>query len=227
MDRHGRAGAAARRRPRPPWRFPLGSGPYRLAKFEAGRSATYERVADYWGKDLPVNVGRNNFGTLRNEYFRDATVLIEALKGDLFDFRAENVRPQLGHRLRQFPRREGGPPDQGGVPRSRQRQHAGLRASTLRRAKFADPRVRRAFNLAMNFEEMNRALFFGLYKRIDSYYFGSELASSGLPEGDELAILESREGQGPGQPSSPRPTRTPSTARRRPCARTCARPSAS
>ena len=60
-----------------------------------------------------------------------------------------------------------------------------------RRAKFADPRVRRAFNLAMNFEEMNRSLFFGLYKRIDSYYFGSELASSGLPEGDELAILES------------------------------------
>ncbi|KQP52141.1 extracellular solute-binding protein [Methylobacterium sp. Leaf106] len=169
--------------------IPLGSGPYRLAKFEAGRSVTYERVPDYWGADLPVNVGRNNFGTMRNEYFRDATVLIEALKGDLFDFRAENIARNWATAYDDFPAVKEGRlikeefPDRGnGIMQAF--------VFNTRKAKFADERVRRAFNLAMNFEEMNRALFFGLYKRIDSYYFGSELASSGLPQGAELAILD-------------------------------------
>ncbi|MCC0807067.1 ABC transporter substrate-binding protein [Methylobacterium sp. W2] len=169
--------------------IPLGSGPYRIAKFEAGRSVTYERVPDYWGADLPVNVGRNNFGTMRNEYFRDATVLIEALKGDLFDFRAENVARNWATAYDEFPAVKEGRlikeefPDRGnGIMQAF--------VFNTRKAKFADERVRRAFNLAMNFEEMNRALFFGLYKRIDSYYFGSELASSGLPQGAELAILD-------------------------------------
>jgi microcin C transport system substrate-binding protein len=169
--------------------IPLGSGPYRLAKFDPGRSATYERVADYWGKDLPVNLGRNNFGTMRYEYFRDSTVLIEALKGDLFDFRTENVARNWATAYDDFPAVKEGRlvkeefPDRGnGIMQAF--------VFNLRKAKFADERVRRAFNLAMNFEEMNRALFYGLYKRIDSYYFGSELASSGLPEGEERALLE-------------------------------------
>ncbi|HEX8416908.1 MAG TPA: extracellular solute-binding protein [Methylobacterium sp.] len=169
--------------------IPLGSGPYRLARFDAGRSATYERVADYWGRDLPVNLGRNNFGTMRYEYFRDSTVLIEALKGDLFDFRTENVARNWATAYDEFPAVKEGRlvkeefPDRG----------TGIMQAFVfnqRKDKFSDERVRRAFNLAMNFEEMNRALFFGLYKRIDSYYFGSELASSGLPEGDERAVLD-------------------------------------
>ncbi|GJD97172.1 extracellular solute-binding protein [Methylobacterium iners] len=169
--------------------IPLGSGPYRLAKFDPGRSATYERVADYWGKDLPVNLGRNNFGTMRYEYFRDSTVLIEALKGDLFDFRTENVARNWATAYDDFPAVKEGRlvkeefPDRGnGIMQAF--------VFNLRKPKFADERVRRAFNLAMNFEEMNRALFYGLYKRIDSYYFGSELASSDLPAPDELALLE-------------------------------------
>ena len=82
---------------------PLGSGPYRLAKFEPGRTATYTRVPDYWGKDLPVNAGRYNFDTERYEYFRDGTVLVEALKGDLYDYPCREHRPELGDGLRGFP----------------------------------------------------------------------------------------------------------------------------
>ncbi|MBX9931272.1 MAG: extracellular solute-binding protein [Methylobacterium sp.] len=169
--------------------IPLGSGPYRLAKFEPGRSATYERVADYWGKDLPVNVGRNNFGTIRNEYFRDSTVLIEALKGDLYDFRTENVARNWATAYDDFPAVKEGRLVKEEFP---DRGNGNMQAFVFntRKPKFADERVRRAFNLAMNYEEMNRALFFGLYRRIDSYYFGSELASSGLPGPEELALLE-------------------------------------
>jgi microcin C transport system substrate-binding protein len=169
---------------------PLGSGPYRLAKFEPGRTATYTRVPDYWGKDLPVNAGRYNFATERYEYFRDGTVLVEALKGDLYDFRVENIARNWATAYDDFPAvREGrlikeAFPDRGmGIMQAF--------AFNTRRDKFKDPRVRRAFNLAMNYEEMNRALFYGLYSRINSYFFGSELASSGLPEGEEKAILES------------------------------------
>ncbi|GJE16911.1 extracellular solute-binding protein [Methylobacterium marchantiae] len=169
--------------------IPLGSGPYRLAKFEPGRSVTYERVPDYWGADLPVNVGRNNFGTMRNEYFRDSTVLIEALKGDLFDFRAENIARNWATAYDDFPAVKEGRLIKEEFP---DRGNGNMQAFVFntRKGKFADERVRRAFNLAMNFEEMNRSLFYGLYKRIDSYYFGSELASSALPQGEELAILE-------------------------------------
>jgi microcin C transport system substrate-binding protein len=170
--------------------IPLGSGPYRLEKFEPGRTATYARVADYWGKDLPVNAGRNNFGTVRYEYFRDGTVLVEALKGDLYDFRVENIARNWATAYDDFPAVKEGRlikeafPDRG----------TGIMQAFVfntRKDKFKDQRVRRAFNLAMNYEEMNKALFYGLYKRINSYFFGSELASSGLPEGREREVLES------------------------------------
>ena len=170
---------------------PLGSGPYRLARFEPGRTATYERVADYWGRDLPVNAGRNNFGTQRYEYFRDGTVLVEALKGDLYDFRAENIARNWATAYDDFPAVKDGRLIKQEFP---DRGNGNMQAFVfnLRKDKFKDERVRRAFNLAMNFEEMNKALFYGLYKRIDSYYFGSELAASAnLPEGEERALLES------------------------------------
>ena len=168
---------------------PLGSGPYKLEKFDPGRSATYTRVADYWGKDLAVNAGRNNFGTQRYEYFRDGTVLVEALKGDLYDFRAENIARNWATAYDDFPAVKDGRLIKEAFP---DRGNGNMQAFIFntRKDKFKDPRVRRAFNLAMNFEEMNRALFYGLYKRIDSYFYGSELASSGLPEGEEKALLE-------------------------------------
>ncbi|SFM02138.1 microcin C transport system substrate-binding protein [Methylorubrum salsuginis] len=169
--------------------IPLGSGPYRLAKIDAGRYAIYERVADYWGKDLPVNRGRNNFGTIRFEYFRDGSVLLEALKGDLYDFRTENIARNWATQYDDFPAVKEGRLIKEEFPG----RGTGIMQAfvfNLRRDKFKDERVRRAFNLAMNFEEMNRQLFYGQYQRIDSYFFGSELAASGLPEGIERAILE-------------------------------------
>lgn len=170
--------------------IPLGSGPYRLARFDAGRSATYERVADYWGKDLPVNRGRNNFGTIRNEYFRDGSVLLEALKGDLYDFRTENIARNWAMAYDDFPAVKEGRLLKEEFPG----RGTGIMQAfvfNLRRDKFKDERVRRAFNLALNFEEMNRQLFYSQYSRIDSYFYGSDLAASGLPEGMERAILES------------------------------------
>jgi microcin C transport system substrate-binding protein len=168
---------------------PLGSGPYRLKDFTPGRSIIYEKVADYWGKDLNVIIGTRNFQTIRYEYFRDSTVALEAFKGDQVDWRTENSAknwatsydfPAVRDKkvvLEEFPIRNFG------VMQSF--------AFNIRRDKFKDARVRRAFNFVFDFEEMNRTIFFGQYKRISSYFEGSELASSGIPEGKELEILQS------------------------------------
>jgi microcin C transport system substrate-binding protein len=168
---------------------PLGSGPYRLKSFEAGRNASYERLKDYWGGAVNVNVGQNNFDEIRYEYYRDATVLLEAFKGDRFDFRTENSARNWATGYN-FPAREDGRVILEEFP---------LRATgvmqafvlNLRRNKFKDQRVRRALNLAFPFEEINKTIFSGQYERIASYFHGLELASSGLPEGQERAILES------------------------------------
>ena len=166
---------------------PLGSGAYRIKDFVPGRSISFERVKDYWGKDLNVNVGRDNFDEQRFEYFRDATVAIEAFKADQVDWRTENSAknwataydfPAVRDKrvvLEEFPIRNFGVMQ--------------AFAFNLRRPKFADIRVRRAFNLVFNFDEMNKQIFFGQYKRISSYFEGTELASSGLPQGLELDIL--------------------------------------
>ncbi len=194
LPKHWWTGTDAQGRQRDPTattlELPLGSGPYRLAKVDAGRSAVYERVDEYWGKDLPVNRGRYNFGTVRYEYFRDGSVLLEALKGDLYDFRNENVARNWATAYENFPAITEGRLIKEAFP-SRGTGIMQAFVFNLRRDKFKDERVRRAFNLALNFEEMNRQLFYGQYSRIDSYFFGSELASSGLPEGKEREILES------------------------------------
>jgi microcin C transport system substrate-binding protein len=167
---------------------PLGCGPYRIKEFEPARTIVYERVKDYWGKDLPVNVGINNFDEMRFIYLRDSTVALEAFKGDTADWRTENSAkdwalsynfPAVTEKRvlkQEFPSRNSG--------------NMQAFAFNIRRDKFKDARVRRAFNFALDFEEMNKQLFFGQYQRISSYFAGSKLASSGLPEGEELAILE-------------------------------------
>jgi microcin C transport system substrate-binding protein len=166
---------------------PLGSGPYKLKSLTPGRSLVFERVKDHWAKDLNVYVGQNNFDEIRFEYFRDATVAIEAFKADQVDWRSENSAknwataydfPAANDKrviLEEFPIRNFG--------------NMQAFAFNIRRDKFKDPKVRRAFNFAFDFEEMNKQIFFGKYKRIASYFEGTELASRGLPEGHELEIL--------------------------------------
>jgi microcin C transport system substrate-binding protein len=166
---------------------PLGSGPYRIKEFVAGRSITYERVKDYWGKDLAVAVGQSNFDEIRYEYFRDSTVALEAFKGDQVDWRVENIAKNWATAY-DFPAVK----DKRVVLEEFPVADLGIMQAFVfntRRAKFADARLRRAFNFAFDFDEMNKQLFFGQYHRITSYFDGTELASSGLPEGIELEIL--------------------------------------
>ena len=167
---------------------PLGAGPYRIKSFEPGRSIVYERVKDYWGERLNVNVGQNNFEEIRFEYFRDSTVALEAFKGDQIDWRTENSAknwataydfPAVRDKrvaIEEFPMRSRGVMQ--------------AFAFNIRRDKFKDPRLRRACNFAFDFEEMNKQIFFGQYRRISSYFDGTELASSGVPGGQELQILD-------------------------------------
>ncbi len=167
---------------------PLGCGPYRIKEFTAGRTIVYERVKNYWGKDLNVRIGRDNFDELLFEYYRNSTVAIEAFKADLIDWRTENSAKNWAT-VYDFPAVK----DKRVVLEEFQLRSSGVMQAfvfNIRRDKFKDPRVRRAFNYAFDYEEMNKQIFFGQYKRIASYFEGSELASSGLPEGKELEILE-------------------------------------
>ncbi|HMQ57850.1 MAG TPA: extracellular solute-binding protein, partial [Rhizobiaceae bacterium] len=167
---------------------PLGSGPYRIGAFNVGSTLTYERVADYWGKDVNVNIGRNNFDMISYTYFLDRSVEFEAFKADNFDYWEENEAkrwatgydfPKIGSITREE------------LPNAYRR--SGLMVGfvpNLRREQFRDARVRKALNLAFDFESLNRTIFFGQYERINSFFYGIDLASSGLPQGKELEILE-------------------------------------
>jgi microcin C transport system substrate-binding protein len=167
---------------------PLGSGPYKLKDFAPGHSLVYEKVDDYWGKELNVIVGTRNFQTIRYDYFRDSTVALEAFKADQVDWRVENSAKDWANSY-DFPAVR----DKRVVREEFPIRNAGVMqafAFNIRRDKFKDPRVRRAFNFAFDFEEMNRQLFFGQYQRIASYFSGTELAATGVPTGKELEILE-------------------------------------
>jgi microcin C transport system substrate-binding protein len=167
---------------------PLGSGPYRIKDFVAGRSVRLERVKDYWGANLPVRVGQENFDEMRFEFFRDNLVALEAFKADQADWIAENSAKQWATAY-EFPAVAEKRVIKEEFPISDLGRMQAF-AMNLRREQFKDARLRRAFNYAFDFEEMNKQLFFGQYKRIDSYFYGTELASTGLPEGEELKILE-------------------------------------
>jgi microcin C transport system substrate-binding protein len=153
---------------------PLGSGPYRIKSFEPGRTIVYERVRDYWGKTLNVRCGCNNFDELRFDYFRDLAVAFEAFKAGDLDWHVENSSKSWVVSY-DFPA-----VSEGRVVREEfPIRNVGIMqafAFNIRRAKFADARVRRAFNFAFDFEAINGEIFYGQYQRISSYFQGTELA---------------------------------------------------
>lgn len=166
---------------------PLSSGPYRIAKVDQGRTLTYERVADYWARDLPVNVGRYNFDRLTFVFFRDRTIALQAFKAGDYDFREEFTSkswatgydfPAVGKkwvRLESIPNLAPAP-----------RQYFVL---NLRRDKFKDARVREAFGLAFDFTWTNKNLFYGLYDRTLSIFQNTGMAARALPDGAETKLL--------------------------------------
>jgi microcin C transport system substrate-binding protein len=174
---------------------PLGSGAYRIKQFEADRYVLYERVPGYWADEVPVNVGSNNFQELHFDYFRDPNVAFEAFKAGVLDWRAENAAKNWATGY-DFPAASQGRVVLEKFPiRSVGMMQAF--AMNLRRPKFGDRRVRRAFNFAFNFERLNQELFYGEYSRINSYFDGTELACSGLPQGRELELLQPLRSQVP------------------------------
>jgi microcin C transport system substrate-binding protein len=167
--------------------IPVGSGAYRVKSFDAGRSITYERVKDYWGKDLPVAKGQYNFDEVKLTYFLDRTPAFEEFKSGKLDFWSENVASQWATAYG-FPAVQKGWVKKEAIPVKRVAVMQAF-VFNLRRPQFQDPRVRKAFALAFNFEETNKKLFYDLYVRVKSYFDNSELASTGLPQGREFEIL--------------------------------------
>jgi len=168
--------------------IPLGNGAYKIAAFVPGRSITYERVENYWARDLPVNVGANNFAKIRFEYFKDPTIAFEAFKAHQVDFWQETSAKNWATAY-DIP-----PVKDKRITREllSTKNNEGMQgfAFNIRRDKFADPRIREAFDWAFDFPWMNKNIFYGQYTRSNSYFANSELASSGIPQGLELAILE-------------------------------------
>ncbi len=167
---------------------PLGSGAYKIKRIEANRTIIMERVSDYWGKDLPVNKGLNNFDTLEFEYYRDAQVAIEAFTGGRFDFRREfsSKAWATSYKVPAV--------DKGHIKLERfdHNRPTGMQgfAYNIRRDLFKDPVVREALAYAFDFTWSNKNLFYGQYKRSRSYFDNSELEATGLPSDAELVLLE-------------------------------------
>ena len=167
---------------------PLGSGPYIVASHESGKFITYKRRPDYWAKDLPINVGRYNFDEIRFDYFRDRGIALEALKAQQIDLREEFIARDWSTAYDLPAVREGR------LIKQVFEDHSPSGAQgfflNMRRSKFSDVRVRKALDLAFDFEWMNKNIFYGLYKRTNSYFENSDLKASDLPSADELALLE-------------------------------------
>ena len=168
----------------------MGSGPYRIASFQAGGSIRFELRDDYWGKDLNVNVGQNNFGTITYTFFGDKNVEFEAFRAGNVDFYQDNSASHWATAY-DFPAMQDGRVVREQIENPR-RATGVMQAfvPNLRREQFKDQRVRAALNYAFDFEDLNRNLAHNAYQRVDSYFWGTELASSGLPEGREKEILE-------------------------------------
>lgn len=167
---------------------PLGSGAYKMGKIVSGQSFMLVRDPDYWGAALPVNVGQNNFDEVEYQIYKDQTIMFEAFKGDQFDIQRESTAKNWATGY-DFAAVKNGSVIKQNVP---QEGVEGMQAyvMNLRRAKFQDVRVRRALNLAFDFEFARENLFYGQYTRSRSYFNNSELEAKGLPLPEELAILD-------------------------------------
>ena len=167
---------------------PLGSGPYKVASFELGRTVTYVRDPNWWAKDLPTGRGLFNFDRVRIEYFRDPTVLFQAFKAGQIDYRQENISKQWATGY-DFPAVE-----QGLVRKEAIGHHlpVGIQGWVFntRRPQFKDARVREALGQLFDFEWMNKNLFFDAYVRTTSYFGNTENEAKGLPGPAELALLD-------------------------------------
>lgn len=174
---------------------PLGSGPYEVESVQPGQSITYKRVANYWAADLPVNKGRYNVDAIRYDYYRDPTVALEAFKAGDYDIRQENSAKAWATGY-DCPALRDGLIRKIVIPNELPSPMQGF-GFNLRRPLFQDPRVRQALAYGFDFEWSNANLFYGLYKRTRSYFDNSELAATGLPQSDELKILEPFRGKIP------------------------------
>ena len=174
---------------------PLGSGPYRVAKVDPGRSVTYGRVADYWGAQLPNNAGRFNFDTIVYDYYRDRTVLVEALKAGEYDLHEEFTSKVWATQY------DIAAVEEGWLIKDvlKDNTPSGVQAFffNTRLPQFQNRRVREAFAYAFDFEWLNKNQFYGIYDRMASYFENSELAARGLPSEAELALLEPHRGAVP------------------------------
>lgn len=167
---------------------PIASGPYTIAAFDLGRNITYQRRTDYWASQHPVRRGQFNFERITYHFYKDDVAKLEAFKAGEFDFLVE-------YSARNWTRQYQGPKFRSGQLRKYAFPHhntAGMQGFVLntRKTRFADKRVRQAFGLALDFEWLNRQLFYNQYTRIDSFYSNSDLAASDLPSTDELSLLE-------------------------------------
>ncbi|MGQ0676122.1 MAG: extracellular solute-binding protein [Rhodospirillales bacterium] len=174
---------------------PLGSGAYKIDGFDPGRTIGYRRVPDYWGRDLPVNVGRDNYDVLRYDYFRDQTIWLEAFKAAAYDIRVENSAQRWATAY-DIPAARAGVMRKEPLPHARTQGMQGW-AFNLRRPIFQDRRVREALGYAFDFEWTNKTLAYDQYRRSRSYWNNSELESKGLPGPEELKLLEPWRGQIP------------------------------
>jgi microcin C transport system substrate-binding protein len=175
---------------------PLGSGPYRAGKIELGRNIILERVDDYWGAEIPVNRGRYNFDRVKYDYFRDESVQLEAIKGDVIDIRNETVSKNWTVAY-SFPAVQAGYFKKELVDLARPWGLWGPIMWNLDRKRFQDIRVREALWLLSEFRLTNRILMHGFYNYAKSYFYNSPMASSGLPSKEELALLEPLRGRIP------------------------------
>lgn len=182
---------------------PLGSGPWKIGKVIPGQLITYERVKDYWAKDLPVNVGQWNFDKVQIHFFKDSTIAFEAFKAGKVDVRIESDAKKWSTGYKIAPVRDG-KIKLNSYPMAGSKPMRALVFNT-RRAKFADRRVRKALLLAFDFEWINKNLYFGLYKRATSHFENTELAAKGLPSEQELKLLEPLRGKIPDEVFSKAP----------------------
>jgi microcin C transport system substrate-binding protein len=172
----------------------LGSGPYVLDRMETGKTLVYRRNPDYWGEDLPINRGQNNFDTIRIEYYADYNAAFEGFKAGSYTFRneASSISWATGY---DFPAVVNGQVIKVALP-SGAKANGQAFMFNLRRPQFQDPRVREAIGLMFNFEWANATLFYGLYARINSIWENSWLEAEGVPSPEEVAILQPLVDQG-------------------------------